>query len=518
MRLFLLFLLFVFPTCKNTTNVEEKIPLQSQDDLNLTATEYPRFTNKDFIEISGKINGYKYIHCNGGKTDTVKLIEDSLFTINVSLKQNAENNLILFAEDDYERFSDTTYITIIHDNIPPRLLSSTVSDDSVSYNINLPIKLDFECPVISQYFIISAENHAEIYLNPDFSNEQKSVEMKYENLGVGKQWWLKFSVQDSATNSFDSTLYFKTYLTQINFGKQIVYSFLSQIHPRLYVIIEDPNVLYVIDTNNLSIIKQIYLSAPATKAAENPYNGYIYITSHSAGKIMVVDIETEDEKASLIPVDKLIPPTDVNLWEIDFAKNGVGLVQTHEWALQLIDSRNNNKMSFHSDFHPTESSTPTPFSYYRHEKIIIAGMGGSFVDFHLYDYHADNFQEILTEYDFDYCNTVVGNKFNDIVVFSEGKETYCITPDLDLIGPVRLDGIYDFTNLTDETYSLYYIDDRENEIGVYDFQRRQKIITALSFGSIGFPSNLEVSLDGNYIFLINYGRGNILIVEPKTFR
>jgi hypothetical protein len=476
----------------------------------------PRYTNQNPLFIRGGGLGFSTVTCMGEAGRSKTRVLNQGFEISAPLKPNVPNRLFLFAEDSLGVFSDTLEIDIIHDDIPPAPVSASVLTDSVSYPLKKPIKIEFDCPLSNAALSLTGEGY---HIDPPvlvWDKGARSFQTSNSRIIAGMEYLLMVSALDSAGNRFDAVWPFKTYYKALRLGRAITTAWMSQSLDRLYLLTTDPNGLIAIDTRTWQVQRQIRLSYPPTCGAENPFNGRIYITSRWTGFITVVDPDLEREEQFLLCDDG--SGTDSEPIGIAFSSDGVGIVRTNQWEMRMIDSRAGNFIHKHPDLSRTGSADPVPVAYNGHEKLILAGMGGSYVDFYSYDYRRNEFRRILQDYSFDYCHVAIGHPFKPVIAFQVGHSSYVLDAEETLLGPVSIDRPFAFTNLPGEDHILYYCSYSESEVVVFDVEKNAKVQSAGYAFRFRDPSSLAATLDGSYLVLIYGDNGDLTVVEPKMFR
>ncbi|NOG44710.1 MAG: hypothetical protein HND50_05730 [Calditrichaeota bacterium] len=450
-------------------------------------------------------------------------IEDNYFNFDVSLKPNQLNKLLVYAKDKYNRTSDTVITHIIHDDIAPSIEHSSIIEDSISYKVLKPISVKFSEPILNYDFHISGQSHAYVDLNPQFSGDSALLTMSYNNLSVGKKWWLDVSVSDIAGNLYETKIYFKTYYKEIVFDFGIIYAFFEDNSPKLYLLRKDPNQITVMDTEKWEILKNIDLSYEPRHADFNPYNGYLYIASFTGSRISVIDPESGHELKHIDPmtVGHSISPC-YKPSRITFLSNGVAILKTSysssPYAYPFLDSKNNDKLYLHPKFStPIDAfNTASPYSFNKRKNAVITGR-----PYYVYNSETNQFKTIL-EGEESYGEIAVDKNSEKFVTWVYKKDGYIIDSNGDInsyTDKIFRGGFNSFSHRENEEDIVYYLNRNSSayDLGVVDLSDNTYISKDLRFyhNNWGVSSFLTTP-NGKYTLILQGSR--IIVVEPKTFR
>ncbi|MGH1362488.1 MAG: YncE family protein [Calditrichia bacterium] len=436
------------------------------------------------------------------------------FQLTIPLNRNQRNDLILYAVDEYDRISDSTFQTIIHDNIPPKIDSTSLPPDGRSYRINTPIIVNFDSPVTHKYSRIVRDGIGGS-VSTIMSSDFRSIEFVYPFFSVGDYFPLNFTVTDSALNMTDTTITINTYFERLSFPDGISKPLLDSNQRYLYVQEQNTKTLYKYDLLTLEFEQSFQLSLSG-ELAWNPQNKRIYIYNYNESKILVFDTELgiEIREFSLLETDTPDRSADDPL-SLAFTLNGTGIAtakpigSSGPFSVQVIVGSDEDSLYIHPKFAPEthDNFFARPFNY---DKNLFLSGDNSPVE--VYDYVTDTFTTYSAPT--GVWHAAIGNRKADrFMIYGNTGVTLMSSQGTILANMQLRTRHFDFSYRPNEDNSAYYLDVFLHEIGVINFD--ESIKTDQTATQIN-PKSLMVTLDGRFIILSRYNE--VLLVEPKTFR
>ena len=516
-------ILFIFSCNENPPNIPDdnnNIPPQSNDSLYVNLYNVPKYAKNDSLKFNGKIKNYSFIICEGGEKIVKQKINDSTFSFWYTFKKNTLNKLIVYAQDNYNRNSDTIVFSIIHDNIPPKMLFSSIQQNEKSVPIDRAIKfiMDESISSISAQFLLSTISSDFQY---SYYPDRKTIGITTYQFLAGLEYPLRIIFSDSASNYLDTTIVFRTYYEKIdllNSSSSLVKMFLSSDGSTLYLAQTNPNALLVYDVSTLSLKKNIPIPFLIKDATYNPYNGKVYIASFEESRVICVD-PSGGQVLRNIPLIETGNPvyTPKHPISIAFASNGVGIVTalplsaSGPFSVQVIDSRDNDSIYVHPFYSPETFNWFIAYSFNNNSHLALVEQQGNGI-FSIYDPVANTFTEYFGR---QAQHSVRGNRKNNLLAIYGNEGIYLFNSLGNIVNHSPSNAIlgrqFDFTYLNGEEYSIYVIYDKN--IWVVDLLQNTMSSQA---GLYGYSYDFFVTPDGKYI--IDYQPPNILFIEPSTFR
>ncbi|MBL1213279.1 MAG: hypothetical protein HND52_07985 [Ignavibacteriae bacterium] len=507
----LLIIAFALSACEQSTEPGKITPPDVSHIEPILVHSNDRYTRFDIVQIDGKLPGFDSVNCFGGKEFISKAIEDSIFNLSIRLKHNEKNILSIFGRNRFYKSSDTSRYTIIHDIIPPVLISSSVTPPN-------PLTFEFDSPVVSPK--IKSGNTNLSNLTATLSKDNHVVTFNWPNFVyyIGDEFPISIAFSDSANNyvSFEDTI--KTKISQINPPGLIGKVFLSPDETKLFMLRQNFQDIQIYSIPMGELIKTISLDFSPRSAAYNQYNDLIYCSDYYNGKVKVVDPNTGNliKEFNLIKAGNPTYPTD-DPGSIGFGNNGIGIVSSSaresacgQCIPQIIDSRNNDELSipdgFDDDYYHGLATTPFDNGNYIALTDMCTSAGTVFI--------FDCTTKTISEGDGGgYIHRVMPDKISPRFMYSANSGQFLLNKDGQKTKfSTNGRNLVNFTNKIGEENIAYFISDFENRIGVIDLISGQ--VTFMGYAGAG--NGFIVTKDGNYI--LNIFDSVINIFSPSIFR
>jgi hypothetical protein len=506
-------LIFITISCEQPTDTDKKRVPFEPDDNPILIDQLPRYINIDSIYVTGKLLGYDSIICTGGKKVVSKKMTDSIFYLVVPLNLNSKNTLIFFGKDLLNHKSDTLQATIIHDNIPPVLIASSLEP-------KLPFSFEFDSQLYSAF--INSSNSDFNNLQPIYSLEKRKITFEWPAISfyIGDYFPFEISVYDSASNRLKFSDTITTYISRIKPDGLITKIFLSKNEDRLFVLRYNFQEILIYNTINWSFHNKIELNFAPLDAALNPYNNLLYCVNRYGGKVVVVEPESGQiiKEITLLPAGNQTYPSDDPI-HIAFGDNGVGLIPAEplespcgKCIPQIIDSPNNDAISVPPGFDQEDYRSLRANTFDNGNYIALTDMCTTAGDILIFDCATREF--ISAQTPGGYFTRVTPDKNSERFVVGGTQGTYIITSEgikSETYGPGRY-MFLNFTNKSGEENIAYYINTYDFRIGILDLISYEKSPLGFSSSGLGFL----VTTDGEQI--VNIFEQSVLIFKPSIFR
>ena len=497
----------VYLSC--SVNTDSGPPPLTETELNINQ-KIPKYLNEDYLYLSGNLRGgYTHIVAEvEGQVFKEEFRDSTFFRVEVFLVQNQVNYINLFALDRFERSSDTLSFSIIHDNIPPKIVGSSVIEDSVSYPLTNPINIDYDSEIKEYSIYLSGEIVAEIEFSPKLIGNSKTILQEEIYLHLGTDYILTSVVTDSADNESIEQIPFKTYKKrlQLCFGNLKDYDFSTDKSKLLLLTGDSISELTVYDAATLDVIRTINLPGGAIKMGVNPVNDFVYITSTD---IKVFNLETGNLVDTIAP--DIPEGRTPRFWEIDFDDQGNGYFSPIQNELHIIDTRDGNSIIKFQDL----NSTPVPLSYLDYQSVFIANMEWSEGE----TYHRFYSNGISTEINKDGFDRIFyqkGHEELDIITSVVERNYYQIKNKQEVYGPlptVSTGPLFDYIYREGYEDYLFYVTDLNDEFGIYNLNSG-KIEKKFNFFDYSGRDGVITSSEYDLIYILS--TEDILLVDYRT--
>lgn len=459
-----------------------------------------KYTNNPTVRINGIINNVSKIHCDGGAknvwTDT-----SGRFDLNVPLKLNQKNILLVYGEKYDKKYTDTTTVKIIHDDIPPKVIE--YSGGQLKAHILDSIKIIFDEPIayISEFYLQNSSYQVNLKDKTEISGNTLKFTSSFSFL---YDYEFGYSVRDSAGNISEGTQIVPFYDEKFEFDGTIKDFVTDDNSENLFVITEEPNQLIQINLQNKTIINKSELSARPFRVAYNNFNDLLYITCFYDARILVFDFNTGSEiKTLVLKDDEDNHSSDPNNYpySVAFAKNGIGLVSSRYltqdyYVFHMLFSNLNDSILLNPAYNDFGVwGTWFLGSSDNGNAIIIAGR-----EYLSFDPSTLNISEI-------YFNTnaygergIAANRYNDHIAGTGNSLTFMAHSSGDVINKImrpsnpadNLAFNYNFRNGN----FVYHVNYSNKDIRLYDMKNGLE----LYHYNLNFPTYMKTSPDGKFLF------------------
>ena len=509
----LLALICVIISCEQPTDSDKKRVPFEPDDHPILIDQLPRYINIDSIYVTGKLLGYDSIICTGGRKVVSKEMTDCIFNLVIPLKLNSSNKLTFFGKDYLNHRSDTIKATIIHDNIPPVLISASIGP-------KLPLSFEFDSPLYSAF--IHSTNSEFNNLPPIYSMDNHKITYNWPAITfyIGDYFPFDISVYDSASNRLQLSDTITTYITRIKPNGLITKVFLSDNEDRLFVLRYNFQEILIYNTNTWHLQNKIELDFSPLDAALNPYNNLLYCVNYYGGKIVVVEAESGQiiKEITLLPAGNQTYPSDDPI-HIAFGNNGVGVIPAEpreapcgKCIPQIIDSPNNDEISVPPGFDQQDYRSLRANTFDNGNYIALTDMCTTAGDILIFN--CDTREFLVSQSPGGYFTHVTPDNISGRFVVGGTQGTYIISVEgikSNTYGPGRY-MFLNFTHKIGEENIAYYINTYDYRIGILDLITYEKSPLGFSSSGLGFL----VTTNGEQI--INIFEQSILVFEPSIFR
>ncbi len=503
--IFILFLIcLIYTNC--SVNPESGPPPLTETELNINQ-EIPKYLNEDYLYLSGNLRGgYTHIVAEvEGQVYKEEFRDSTFFRVEVFPVQNQVNYITLFALDKFERSSDTLSFSIIHDNIPPKIVGSSVIEDSLSYPLTNPISIDYDSEIKEYSIYLGGEIVAEIEFSPKLIGNSKTLLQEEVYLHLGTDYILTSVVTDSADNESIEQIPFKTYKKRLQLGFENLKDYDFSIDKSKLLLLTGSE-LTVYDAATLDVMRTINLPGGAIKMGVNPVNGFVYITSRD---IKVFDLETGNLVDTIEP--DIPEGRTPRFWEIDFDDQGKGYFSPIQNELHIIDTRDGNSIIKFQDL----NSTPVPLSYLDYQSVFIANMEWSEGETY-HRFYSNSISTEINEDGFDRILYQKGHEELDIITTVVGQNYYLIKNKQEVYGPlstVSTGPLFDYIYKEGYEDYLFYVTDLNDEFGIYNLNSgeiKKKFISSDGLTREGVITSSEYDL----IYILS--TEDILLVDYRT--